>query len=147
MHAIYKIRNLINGKIYVGSALDYDKRKRSHKNDLLSGRHTNAHLQRSWDKNGKNSFVFEIIEKVIDKDKLIEREQRYLKNLNPEYNMCKIAGSVLGYKHTEETKNRFFRKPLSKETREAMEEECEYYIDIGNREYWVEALYEFSMAE
>ena len=31
---IYKIRNLVNGKIYVGSAVDFDKRKREHFNLL-----------------------------------------------------------------------------------------------------------------
>lgn len=41
----------------------------------------------------------------------------------------------------------FISQDLSGETREAMEEEYGYYIDIDNREYWEEALYEFHMAE
>jgi group I intron endonuclease len=35
---------------------------------------------------------------------LIEREQYYLDLLKPEYNICKIAGSTLGFKHSELTK-------------------------------------------
>jgi len=35
---------------------------------------------------------------------LIAREQYYIDILNPEYNICKIAGSSLGRKHAEETK-------------------------------------------
>jgi hypothetical protein len=35
---------------------------------------------------------------------VIEREQYYLHNLKPEYNILEIAGSPLGRKHTEVTK-------------------------------------------
>jgi group I intron endonuclease len=32
---------------------------------------------------------------------VLDREQFYIDKLNPEYNILKIAGSNLGYKHTE----------------------------------------------
>jgi group I intron endonuclease len=35
---------------------------------------------------------------------LIEREQYYISLFNPEYNILKIAGSNLGFKHSEATK-------------------------------------------
>lgn len=35
---------------------------------------------------------------------LIEREQYYINLLNPEYNILKTAGSLLGFRHSEETK-------------------------------------------
>lgn len=38
---------------------------------------------------------------------MIEREQYYIDTLNPEYNILKIAGSPLGYKHSEETIAKF----------------------------------------
>ena len=34
----------------------------------------------------------------------MDREQYYLDCLKPEYNILKIAGSSLGFKHSEETK-------------------------------------------
>jgi len=34
---------------------------------------------------------------------ILSREQYYIDSLNPEYNILKTAGSLLGYKHTEET--------------------------------------------
>lgn len=34
----------------------------------------------------------------------MEREQYYIDLFKPEYNICKIAGSTLGYKHLEATK-------------------------------------------
>lgn len=48
-------------------------------------------------------FSFDILE-YCDKSILISREQYYLDLLKPEYNICKIAGSTLGYKHSEITK-------------------------------------------
>lgn len=37
---------------------------------------------------------------------LIRREQYYLNLLQPDYNICKIAGSPLGVKRSEKTKNK-----------------------------------------
>jgi hypothetical protein len=45
----------------------------------------------------------EILESC-DKDKLLAREQDYLDQLHPEYNLSPTAGSRAGCPHTEETK-------------------------------------------
>ncbi len=34
---------------------------------------------------------------------MISKEQYYLDNLKPEYNIAQVAGSTLGYKHTDES--------------------------------------------
>nr|QID02856.1 GIY-YIG endonuclease [Orbilia oligospora] len=52
-------------------------------------------------KHGHSKFSVEILE-YCDSDCLIKKEQYYLDLLKPEYNTLKIAGSPLGYKHTEE---------------------------------------------
>jgi len=41
-----------------------------------------------------------------DKKETLIREQYYLDLLNPEYNILKKAGSPLGFKHSEETKDK-----------------------------------------
>jgi hypothetical protein len=46
---------------------------------------------------------------------LLEREQYYLDNLRPEYNIVKTAGSTLGYKHTEESLEKMRNFVLSEE--------------------------------
>jgi len=46
---------------------------------------------------------------------LLEREQYYLDNLQPEYNIVKTAGSTLGYKHTEESLEKMRNFVLSEE--------------------------------
>lgn len=105
---IYKITNITNGKYYIGSAMNYDTRVKRHLNDLKVGRHHSSKLQRSFNKHGKESFIFEILEIVLDIKLLIETEQKWLDKLNPDYNMTLIAGlnSHTGMKRSQETKDK-----------------------------------------
>jgi len=107
---IYKIINIINNKIYIGSAVNIYIRWKSHIQLLQNNKHHSIYLQNSWNKYGGGNFKFEIIEYIEDKNKLIEREQFYLDTYNSYnplfgYNESPTAKSPLGFKHTEETKN------------------------------------------
>jgi group I intron endonuclease len=53
-------------------------------------------------KNEYSNFTLEILE-YCDKSVLIKREQFNLDLLKPEYNILKVAGSTLGFKHSEST--------------------------------------------
>jgi hypothetical protein len=55
---------------------------------------------------GYYSFKLEILE-YCEPNVLIKREQYYLDNLKPEYNVLKKAGSMLGFRHSESTKKLF----------------------------------------
>jgi group I intron endonuclease len=100
---IYLIKNIINGKIYIGQAKDFKDRWRRHKN-FTHGRK----LKHAIMKYGFEAFRFYILERVDDRSLLDQREQYYLDLYQPfgenGYNICKIAGTSAGYKHTEETK-------------------------------------------
>ena len=50
-------------------------------------------MQNAWNKYGENAFIFEVIEECKIED-LINREQFFIDNLNPEYNQTAIAGKV-----------------------------------------------------
>lgn len=102
LSCIYIILNVINNKRYIGSAKDFKVRKYRHLLALRKNQHGNIFLQRAFNKYGEENFKFEIIAIVKDINDLIEREQFYLDLLKPEYNICKIAGSALGRKHTSE---------------------------------------------
>lgn len=66
-------------------------------------------------KYGLGAFSLEILEYCAPYEAII-REQHYLDLLNPEYNILKIAGSSLGFKHSEKTiakmkEKKYLRKP------------------------------------
>lgn len=62
-------------------------------------------IYKSLLKHGYAKFRLEILE-YCSTDKLLQREQFYFDNYNPEYNILKIAGSPLGYRHSEAAKAR-----------------------------------------
>ncbi len=103
---IYTIRNKINGKIYIGSSVVIERRWTKHKHDLEHGKHHSGHLQNSWDKHGSAAFLFDIVEIVIDTKQLVKREQVWIDNLKPEFNIHPNARSPIGVKRTEETKEK-----------------------------------------
>ena len=107
---VYLISNNVNGKCYVGSTIHLDQRRKEHFSRLANNKHINAHLQNAYNKYGREAFDFEILETVdIDdniKDKLLKREQFWIDNLKPEYNILLVAGSNLGYHHTDKTKKK-----------------------------------------
>ena len=122
---IYKITNLINNKIYIGSATLFYKRKNNHYSDLRRGDHGNEHLQNAFNFYGEGNFIFEVLEIIEDKSKLIEREQYYLdillfasendKRFNDlGYNICRKAYSLLGTKRTIEQKIKMSKAHLGR---------------------------------
>lgn len=115
---IYQIRNLINGKRYIGSAAGKGFRNRwnHHIKTLRDGCHDNIYLQRAWNKYGEGVFIFETLEECSPEN-CIEREQWYLDSIlfascNDNrfkalgYNILRVAGNVLGFRHSQETKKR-----------------------------------------
>lgn len=128
---VYKITNLINNKIYIGSSTSekdgFKDRINTHIRLLNNKKHPNKHLQSSWDKYGSEHFNFEIIEIIKGKEKIIEREQYYIDfynviNPNIGYNKSPTANSQLGFKHSEESKRKMSEaaKLNSKEISERM---------------------------
>jgi group I intron endonuclease len=106
--AIYKITNIATGRFYIGSTNNLKRRWAHHRGLLKNKKHHNSYLQHSYNKHGKENFVFEIIEEVTEENLLI-REQYFLDTLQPfennGYNISKIAGSPMaGMNHTEEVK-------------------------------------------
>lgn len=58
---IYMIQNTVNGKIYIGQAVDIERRWVEHKTELRGNHHYNEHLQRAWNNYGESNFEFTIV--------------------------------------------------------------------------------------
>ncbi len=99
--AIYAIRSAIDGKIYVGSAVNYEDRWSVHRSRLNAGNHHSIRLQRSWSKHGAGNFTFEVLELVKrSKERLIKREQHWIDKLGAYglfgFNMSPKATTSIG---------------------------------------------------
>jgi group I intron endonuclease len=103
---IYKIENIAKGKSYVGSSVNVGSRWKAHLKQLETESHHSQKLQRAWNKYGKSSFEFSIIEECApEKSIMLEREQYRMDTLdavNAGYNVCRFAGNCLGTKRTAE---------------------------------------------
>lgn len=79
---LYKITNTTNGKIYIGSAKEYKRRASQHVASLKQQKHSNKHLQASWNKWGEDAYLFEVVEVVEgDKGERFRVEQKYIDDL------------------------------------------------------------------
>jgi len=106
MGVIYKISNLLDDRVYIGSTVDYNRRHREHINDLKNGNHHNIHLQRFFNKYGLDKLVFNIIEEC-DNNFLKETEQKYLNTGINLFNISKYASApMMGRNHSKTFKEK-----------------------------------------
>lgn len=138
---IYKITNTVNGKYYIGSAVSINRRWNVHRSQLRSGKHHSIVLQRAWDKYGESAFKFSVVE-YVDRDRLLETEQKYIDALNPcdssvGYNISKMASAVclkgadnpnygkpMSDAQKEKLRQALLGHEVSKETRAAISKSC-----------------------
>ena len=112
---VYKITNIVNNKVYIGSSCDINRRWKEHLFRLKNNKHHSIKLQNSVNKYGVDSFIFEVIEEC-NKSIIIDREQYWIDSLdscNNGYNHKTKSGVTLGFlgkKHSE-----YFKIKKSKE--------------------------------
>ena len=108
---IYAITCVPTGKVYIGSAVSFKNRFKSHLSKLRLNKHHSPYLQQSWNKHGEENFRFEVVQLVSNKQDLIAAEQLEIdsrKSADREFgfNACPVAGSPLGRKASPETKEK-----------------------------------------
>lgn len=105
---IYQIRNIVTGRVYVGSAVNFARRFALHRCNLRAGKHRNTKLQNAWNKYGEAAFVFERL-LVCGREQLIGYEQACIDRFDSVisgYNVLAVAGSALGFRHSAAHKER-----------------------------------------
>lgn len=112
MAAVYKI--VINecDKFYIGSAVNFGKRRAHHLSELRGQRHANRHLQNCYKKYGEAAFKFIILEEVEECELLLEREQEWIDKYSFDnlINICRIAGNTTGRRHTLAARRKISKK-------------------------------------
>jgi group I intron endonuclease len=101
---IYKIHCIGNGRNYIGSSIKHLQRWSAHRSMLRKGTHNNRHLQNAYNKYGKRSFIYILIEECLEID-LIKREQFWIDayDFDRLMNSSPTATTSLGFKHSTET--------------------------------------------
>jgi len=94
---IYQIRNLDNGKIYIGKAVNLKRRKSQHFHSLSKGTHPNKYMQNAFASNQR--LVFYVVE-FCDRSLLEHREQQYLDVLWDNQTMCYNIRATVDCVHT-----------------------------------------------
>ncbi len=97
---VYIIRNIVNGMKYVGSTRHtFFYRFGQHLKDLELRRHHNFLLQRDYNNVGMSGFELDVLEEC-DASACVEREQFWINELKPEYNIRnnQKSGAPLGYR-------------------------------------------------
>lgn len=80
MQGVYCITCTGNGRTYVGSARDVERRWNEHVAALTRKRHENKYLQNAFNKYGVGAFRLSVLEVVSEESELIAREQWWIDN-------------------------------------------------------------------
>lgn len=65
---VFQIRNIANGKIFIDSSTNMNAKWNRHQVQLKFGNNWNTELQNDWKKFGEDSFVFEVLSELEEKD-------------------------------------------------------------------------------
>lgn len=111
---IYQIQSEIKKyRIYIGSAININRRKIQHLYDLRHNKHHSKKLQYHYNKYGESDLNFIILLECKKRD-LLKKEQYYIDNNKPYFNCCSIAGSRYGMKASDESKLKMRNAKLNK---------------------------------
>lgn len=129
IYSIYRITNLVTSKIYIGFTSNPDKRWKEHLQGSTESNPSEI-LYKSMRKHGVGNFVFDVIyqskdglfTKNVMENYFIVEYNSYISSPNSVgYNMTLGGDGVIGYKFTEEQRNKISNakigKPRSNETR------------------------------
>lgn len=97
--------------LYIGQAVNFERRWKFHLWELTKGKHANTYLQRMFNKYG--SLDFNIIEEIDNRDNLTKREIFWINQLSPLCNAV-LPGENDTWVYSEERNKRVSQSNLGK---------------------------------
>lgn len=148
MQGVYKIENINNGKKYIGSSKDIDKRFYQHKRELSNKTHHSIKLQHAWSKaKNKDIFLFDVVEVVDDINILKDREQYYIDLYDAYHNgyNCSLKVDNPRYaKKNLDKKKKMAMIPALKDEFNALYNPDKFYLRGWSARKFAEGLYSYS---
>ena len=127
---VYCWYNNVNGNFYIGSAVNLNPRINDYFQEWYLREKNNLIIVRALTHYKMDSFSLLILE-VTDKDNVLNREQYYLDEFKPVYNILTKVYNSLGFTHTEESIEKIRQKAVGRtqslEVRKRMSENRKGY--------------------
>jgi hypothetical protein len=73
---VYQIKNLVNGRLYIGETLRGKIRWQQHLNALRRNYHVNPRLQEDFNQFGENNFEWSIIQQLSKDKEVLQQEEK-----------------------------------------------------------------------
>lgn len=144
MIGIYIIKCFANNKVYIGQSINLEKRVREHKNKLIRNAHPNLHLQKAFNKYGKEQFSFEYLYilpvEEYTKEKLDALEIQYISlfNSNNRDNGYNIESGGNGNgRASAETRDKLSRAMKGKYVGRKLSEKTKALMSEHSARYWL----------
>ena len=116
---IYRWVHRKSGKSYIGSSKNLSIRFKQYLNyNHISYLKRNLAIYKALLKYGYAEFILEILE-YCSPEVLLQREQYYFDTYHPDYNILKVAGSPIGYRHSEAAKKQIGIASKDREVQES----------------------------
>lgn len=135
MYQVYKITNLLNNMVYIGSSVEVERRWRQHKQASMNenDHHYNYPLMEAFREFGINNFKFEVVETCNDYKEMIKAEHNWIIKedcVNPK-----------GYNQTDNTESPMFDPEIAKKMSDTKREKygkkvCEIDEEGNILEIW-----------
>lgn len=131
---IYKITNLVNGKVYIGQTTGSPKRRLNRHVSDARARRSNSPLQNAIMKYGVENFTFDVVICAFDRESTNLLEKFFIKEHKSNtkefgYNLTDGGEGMDGYRHTEEAKRKL--SLVGKDRQHS--EKSKQKISLGNK--------------
>jgi group I intron endonuclease len=136
---VYKISNTLSGRYYIGYSVNINKRFKTHRYKLKNNCHDNIFLQRAYNLDGEDKFIYDIIHICNTEDEAKEIELNYLSDLTIRKDLYNLnfnnsGGDLLtNHPEKEEIRKRIIKTQKENMSKLTPEERSEKYGKIGEK--------------